>query len=110
MLNACCDFFCRRWSHSVPDGCHLDGRHPGVTPGPELKFAGKSLQDLRFYFTWYPINLGSNRFALKSHSSGLLLNGRNAQDAGLNGAWLDGSGDDPATNSHLQWHLVYLYG
>jgi len=93
-----------------PGGCHLDGRHPGVTPGPELKFAGKSLQDLRFYFTWYPINLGSNRFALKSHSSGLLLNGRNAQDAGLNGAWLDGSGDDPATNSHLQWHLVYLYG
>jgi len=20
MLNACCDFFCKRWSHSVPDG------------------------------------------------------------------------------------------
>merc|ERR1712115_235461 len=57
-----------------------------------------------------PAYLGNNRFSLTNQASGHLLNGRNIADTGLNGAWLDASGSNPSSDSHLQWHIVYLYG
>jgi len=88
-------------------GCHLDGRTPDLT-GDVVGLAGKPISWP--YFIWYPVDIGSNRFAMKSKTSGHLLNGRDDVDTGLNGVYLDGSGTNPKTTSYLQWQIVYLYG
>jgi len=95
----------------LASGCHLDGRDPWSS-GAVLGFSGKPMvpDSLGVHFTWFPADLGNNRFSLTNQASGHLLNGRNIADTGLNGAWLDASGSNPSSDSHLQWHIVYLYG